>query len=721
MQVLILVENEYLKRVFSEKPKYISLSLLNNNFLDQEIMCLKRAGYKEFIVTSFENLLRDPNGVFTTSALVIRDTFEYVLEKELNPSLIKTKYDSSMGNLRYEQIVFSLSRIFPQASFDESFAQLDIYARKVFAENILKNSKEDVNRPKTLTAKNEREAIDISRELLKESKILIAKSNAGIRGQEIFIVTSSNCKYLIESVIDKKYFPIVIQEFFHKEIKGKIISYPKVRVHVGVYSWKPLKYEIFTHKYTSQIKDITKNSFENKKFYAKDLFRVENNIYKELDRPNSPFERTCLEKLLALEVKKVLNSIRDKFKKENTFTNNLSNLLGFDFLILGEGKNIEVKFIEFNTGPAIFCIEDKELKENSIKNMKTYFGKVKLLSNKRQAYLRKDEKPENLYWIRKARDHLKARQETKLEKIEEAYLLLQRAIENGSLLALEAINILFCQIVGTADTGVWVERFYRHLLNRKEENNMRISIKKYLENNVIPFDYDCFFKKDAILINKTKMVYCDFLQDGKKRGNKDVLKYLVLYYLNLNAYGVFEFIKDPKLELKRDILELYRNLSYEFRSNLLETMELAMIFSHLKSLDTSNLILIALRSYLLTDEMDSPILLEAIHHLESHASQKIRSSDLLDLYDKYIDFLLRKGNIFSLHKALYYFLEIKKNKKDIETLKELCGIYACLSKKWEDGDSDCQDKDISLYYLNQFIEAKSLISQNKSLKLCTDM
>lgn len=725
MEVLIIIDQKHLEELFfSKKSKILNRPLLMNNLLLYKVNCLKNTGWEEVIITSLENLSVDQNAVFSKFLIKINKTYEYLSEKRINPSLILKHYQNTKkGILQSRLILFSLNFFFQKAFFYDLYTEVNYSTRKIKTEKICSKSRQEIKRPNTLIAENKKEIVEKSNIFFQKGKeIVIAKSDTGIKSEEIFLLTPSNLKKTIkQDIFSVKSF--VIQEFIHIKKPKVIFNPPLIRVHVSIYSWNPLKYEILPYKFVRLTKPFTKKELDSEDFQTSKKFSLSESkfiLLREYITSKKGENIKEVDLSLKREIKKILRETSKNIKKE---TSKCINYLGFDFLLIENKKGDKLQFLEMESSPLQMASRKNILHLSSYykKNLELFFKTAREKAKKNSPYPFKKEKAENIYWIRMANEHLKDPSEKSLEK---AHFLLQKALENGSILALKTINLLLCQLAeNDRFPERWGEIFFQHLTKYRkteiEKFDLYLSgffLKTSYKNWIIPyllhnFNTDCSKAHYNIIVSIIVELRClDILKNKRKYKNKKhILAIIASHYLNLNPSKTVKSIKEKKLTL--ELYKLYSELIYTYKSNPLDIIEISIIFSSSRCLDIYKIIFIEMEKYLSTNEVDSPILLQAIQHLESsHTSEKISSDDLLDLYDLYGNFLLRKNTIFDIYKSLHYFLKIQKNKKDPKILEKIYTIYALISKKWRDGDQGCKDESISSYYQNQFIKSKSPVS-----------
>ena len=723
---MILVDDLELNSYFYEDVK------LSTNVM-YIISCLQNAGWEEIIITSFEKISIDKESVYSkrVARKKNKQKLEYISNYYLKPSfIINERFDPENGNLFNELSLFFFNRFFLN-SFSSYHPKLQLVQRKIETEEICKNSDEEIKRPKTYIAKNIKEIEKIARGLFSEGKeFLIAKSSRGARAEEVYLLTPCNLERVLKDIEKIKNKEFVVQEYFCKVNENKIILYPRLRLHVAVYSWNPLQYEIFSSKIVCSLEPIDKSSLNKESFNFSKLFKLFPNY--SLSKDYIPSKGGCLEEFeqsLTLKVKNVLYAIAKSFETNNNFVSNLTPYLGFDFLIIDDDKKIDLEFLEIEDSPALVPTHEKakHLFKEHENNLISYYRNIKNLSdcNKMVSKLSfKKEKPENLYFIKKAKAYLELKDKNSLEK---ACGFFENALDNESNLSKELMELVFYQSVikASSQEKKCINPFIKGLyyIPLEEVENLNLIFMRYLNNSLeefceivcsrknweqfITFMKDSLHKNFEIMELNCKRFFLNCLSRLNNLNHQNDLEKLICIHAGLSK-GFFDFKDienrlslDSKKTLETVIKRLYLNILTGDEIDILNLLKIELMISRYETFDLSENVDVTIEQLFLVEKLNCQAFLDIISYLELDSNSKKSSIKLSLIYFSYAMFLFQKGDVMSLHKALKYFSRIKGDDKNFKLAEKY--ISTCcllLAEKWKFGSEGFQDNAIAEHYQN---------------------
>jgi len=371
------------------KPDF---EISNFNHKERFINCAVEAGF-EVVITSWENVLVRGSEVFARRGIVKTKESEkqiqedikldpFYINQHVNPGekeitvnernvevfsyLLKNKIiKNNKINVRHltgYYLEHLINTIWTNAkvSFDMKIGYLGKWTLEECFQVADKKGIE-TSRPKTLLVPKEKMLQTIEQEI--EEGPMIAKAHFGTRCEGIFLISPENYKEQVKKIMATDESMFVLQRYL---VDTVLYNERKIdmRIYVGVFSWKPLKFKVYRHGLTR---------ISDKKFNLENFEELENSIstisllngnlennltiqeyFGLLDEPeNEVWEK--IEKEVETSLQALLNSLEWRERLNKTIL-----LYGYDFILSNEEGELKPYILEINHFPTLYRSVDMD-------------------------------------------------------------------------------------------------------------------------------------------------------------------------------------------------------------------------------------------------------------------------------------------------------------------------------------------------------------------------
>lgn len=563
-------------------PKYGNALLEIPGVLARQILCMQNGGWEKIVIVSFEEIFIKKDEIIATCAISKKrgNDIEFSMDVPLHPSLVLSDVSSRDGNILNELLYYFVTKYWNGAVFG-SFPYLQLAQRKVSMEHICREYKETIKRPQTWIAEGFKDIEGIAKRFFdKGQDMLIIKSHSGSRGEEVFLADRNCLEKTLQKIKEIEKSGFVVQKFFHKKERGKISFPPNLRAHVGIYSWKPLRYQVYPNKMLAILRDVPYELLKEADFNIGAIFRRGNALSKTLEEYLflEKEKQREVEACIIEEVGKILCAIIRDAEGKNVCMDNTMLYLGFDFLLLQEGENYSLQFTEIEDSPNLFPPLNTEAnKENLIAHYKNVKKNIASY-NRSEKFCLKKHPVKDSSLIRKIEEiFCKDAREINWDEI---FLLFKKKKKRETVFIQRFFNFLSCQ------------KIFGEIKRREKDGSFawnKIFISSIEYEDLRKLDFYRFY----YLFSEFPCLFVDiFLFGGKgieflfgRRGIETFYNFYksdfssILFMLRKRYFMFLEnsesfFDKFDKNEFLRDLILyfLFANLSKEEKEDILKVL-----------------------------------------------------------------------------------------------------------------------------------------------------